>query len=161
MNFREKIISWENLPAWREKIRASGKKLVVTNGCFDLLHLGHVSYLEAGRQLGDILLVGVNGDKSVQELKGPGRPVNCETDRAGVLAALESVGAVCIFSERTAARFLSVARPNIYLKGGDYTLETINQEERQLVESAGGQITIMPMVKGKSTTETLKKIAHL
>ena len=161
MNFREKIISWDNLPAWREKIRASGKKLVVTNGCFDLLHLGHVSYLEAGRQLGDILLVGVNGDKSVQELKGPGRPVNCETDRSGVLAALESVGAVCIFSERTASRFLSVARPNIYLKGGDYTLETINQEERQLVESAGGQIRIMPIVKGKSTTELLKKIAHL
>ena len=78
-----------------------------------------------------------------------------------MVAALESVGAVCIFSERTAARFLSVARPNIYLKGGDYTLGTINQEERRLVESAGGQITIMPMVKGKSTTELLKKIARL
>ena len=161
MNFREKVISWDNLPAWREKIRASGKKLVVTNGCFDLLHLGHVSYLEAGRQLGDILLVGVNGDKSVQELKGPGRPVNCETDRAGVVAALESVGAVCIFSERTASRFLSIVHPDVYLKGGDYTLETINQEERQLVESAGGQIRIMPIVKGKSTTEVLKKITQL
>jgi rfaE bifunctional protein nucleotidyltransferase chain/domain len=161
VNFREKIISWDDLPAWRQKIQASGKKLVVTNGCFDLLHLGHVSYLEAGRKLGDILLVGVNGDKSVQELKGPGRPVNCETDRAAVLAALESVGAVCIFSERTASRFLSVAQPDTYLKGGDYTLETINQEERRLVESAGGRITIMPIVKGRSTTELLKKIAQL
>jgi rfaE bifunctional protein nucleotidyltransferase chain/domain len=161
VNFREKIISWDNLPAWREKIRATGKKLVVTNGCFDLLHLGHVSYLEAGRQLGDILLVGVNGDQSVYELKGPGRPVNCETDRAAVLAALESVGAVCIFDERTASRFLSVAQPDIYLKGGDYTLETINQEERQVVEGAGGRITIMPIVKGKSTTELLRKIARL
>jgi rfaE bifunctional protein nucleotidyltransferase chain/domain len=161
VNFWEKIISWDNLPAWRQKIRMSGKKLVVTNGCFDLLHLGHVTYLEAGRQLGDILLVGVNGDKSVQELKGPGRPVNCETDRAGVLAALESVGAVCIFSERTASRFLFVAQPDIYLKGGDYTLESINQEERGVVESAGGRITIMPIVKGRSTTELLKKIAQL
>ena len=161
VNFREKIISWANLPAWREKIRASGKKLVVTNGCFDLLHLGHVTYLEAGRQLGDILLVGLNGDNSVQELKGPGRPVNCETDRAGVLAALESVGAVCIFSERAACRFLSVAQPDIYLKGGDYTLETINQEERRLVESTGGKVTIMPIVKGRSTTDMLKKIARL
>jgi len=161
VNFREKVISWDDLAAWREKIRASGMKLVVTNGCFDLLHLGHVTYLEAGRQLGDILLVGVNGDKSVQELKGPGRPVNCETDRAGVLAALESVGAVCIFNERSATRFLSVARPDVYLKGGDYTLETINQEERRAVESGGGQVTIMPIVKGKSTTELLKKIAQL
>jgi rfaE bifunctional protein nucleotidyltransferase chain/domain len=161
VNFREKIISWDSLPGWREKVRASGKRLVVTNGCFDLLHLGHVTYLEAGRQLGDILLVGVNGDKSVQELKGPGRPVNCESDRAAVLAALESVGAVCIFSERTASRFLAVAQPDIYLKGGDYTIETINQEERRLVESTGGKVTIMPIVKGRSTTEVLKKIARL
>jgi D-glycero-beta-D-manno-heptose 1-phosphate adenylyltransferase len=161
VNFGHKILSLEELPAWRKAVRASGKKLVVTNGCFDLLHLGHVTYLEAGRNLGDALLIGMNGDKSVQELKGPGRPLNCEADRAGVLAALESVDAVCIFNERTAAQFLSIAQPDIYLKGGDYTLETINQEERRLVEKHGGRVAIMPVVPGKSTTRLLKKIAEL
>jgi rfaE bifunctional protein nucleotidyltransferase chain/domain len=161
VNFREKILTWDNLAEWRKGVRASGKKLVVTNGCFDLLHLGHVSYLEAGRNLGDLLLVGVNGDRSVQELKGPGRPVNCESDRASVLAALESVAGVCIFNERSASRFLSVAEPDIYLKGGDYTLETINQEERRVVEGAGGRVTIMPIVPGKSTTELLRRISQL
>jgi rfaE bifunctional protein nucleotidyltransferase chain/domain len=161
VNFREKIISWEKLPAWRAALRASGKRLVVTNGCFDLLHLGHVTYLESGRNLGDSLLVGLNGNESVSQLKGPGRPVNSEMDRAAVLAALESVDAVCIFSERTATRFLSVARPDIYLKGGDYTLETINEEERRTVEQAGGRIVILPFVPGKSTTDLLKKISRL
>ena len=161
MNFREKILPLDKLPEWRQKIRAEGKRLVVTNGCFDLLHLGHVSYLEAGRQLGDVLLVGVNGDKSVQELKGPGRPVNCEGDRAAVLAALESVSAICVFQERTALKFLALAQPDIYLKGGDYTVETINQEERRLVESTGGQVHIMPVIKGRSTTALLNKIASL
>ena len=90
MNFRDKIIAWNDLPAWRKQFRATGKKLVVTNGCFDLLHLGHVTYLENARNFGDALLLGVNGDAGVRELKGPTRPVNSEGDRAGVLAALES-----------------------------------------------------------------------
>ncbi|HTL16338.1 MAG TPA: adenylyltransferase/cytidyltransferase family protein [Patescibacteria group bacterium] len=161
MNFRHKIIPLEKLAEWRKALRISGKKLVVTNGCFDLLHLGHVTYLEAGRNLGDLLLVGLNGDKSVRQLKGEGRPLNCEADRAGVLAALESVDAVCIFNEPTASQFLSIAQPDIYLKGGDYTLETINQEERRLVEKAGGHVEIMPVVAGRSTTGLLKKIASL
>jgi rfaE bifunctional protein nucleotidyltransferase chain/domain len=161
VNFREKIVPLEKLPEWRASMRASGKRLVVTNGCFDLLHLGHVTYLESGRNLGDALLVGLNADESVRQLKGAGRPVNCETDRAAVLAALESVDGVCIFTERTATRFLSVARPDIYLKGGDYTLETINQDERRTVEQAGGQIVIIPFVPGKSTTELLQKISRL
>lgn len=161
VNFREKIVSWEQLPQWRSSLRASGRRLVVTNGCFDLLHLGHVTYLESGRNLGDALLVGLNSDVSVGQLKGEGRPVNCENDRAAVLAALESVNGVCIFAERTATRFLSVAQPDIYLKGGDYTVETLNQEERQVVEKAGGKIVIIPFVPGKSTTELLKKISRL
>jgi rfaE bifunctional protein nucleotidyltransferase chain/domain len=161
VNFRHKIIPLEKLAEWRKALRISGKKLVVTNGCFDLLHLGHVTYLEAGRNLGDLLLVGLNGDKSVRQLKGEGRPLNCEADRAGVLAALESVDAVCIFNEPTASQFLSIAQPDIYLKGGDYTLETINQEERRLVEKAGGHVEIMPVVAGRSTTGLLKKIASL
>jgi rfaE bifunctional protein nucleotidyltransferase chain/domain len=161
VNFHEKIVSWEKLTEWRAEMRARGKKLVVTNGCFDLLHLGHVTYLESGRNLGDALLVGVNSDASVRQLKGQSRPVNCEADRASVLAALESVDGVCIFTDKTATRFLSVAQPDIYLKGGDYTVETLNQEERRTVEQAGGTIMIIPIVPGKSTTELLKKISQL
>lgn len=161
MSFCEKIIAWEDLPAWREQFRATGRKLVVTNGCFDLLHLGHVAYLEQASRQGDALLVGLNGDESVRQLKGADRPVNCESDRAGVLAALESVSAVCIFSEKTASRFLSVAKPDVYVKGGDYTLATLNQEERRLVEQNGGKVVIIPLVPGKSTTALLEKIARL
>ena len=142
-------------------MRASGKKLVVTNGCFDLLHLGHVRYLQAARNQGDALLVGVNADSSVRVLKGPDRPLNSESDRASVLAALESVTAVCIFSESTAARFLTAAQPDIYVKGGDYTLETLNQDERRLIEKEGGKILIIPFVQGKSTSSLLSKIAGL
>jgi rfaE bifunctional protein nucleotidyltransferase chain/domain len=161
VNFREKIISREQLPAWRAAVRASGKKLVVTNGCFDLLHLGHVAYLEAARNHGDALLVGVNADAAVRELKGEGRPVNSESDRAAVLAALQSVDAVCVFTGKTATRFLSEAKPDIYVKGGDYTLETLNQEERRAVESAGGKVVIVPLVPGKSTTALLNRISEL
>ena len=161
MNFHNKLISWDELPAWRAAYRATGRKLVVTNGCFDLLHLGHVTYLESARQEGDALLIGVNGDEGVRQLKGDGRPVNSETDRALVLAALESVQAVCIFADKTATRFLERAQPDIYVKGGDYTLATLNQDERRVVEGAGGRIVIIPFVPGKSTTGTLAKIAKL
>lgn len=161
MNFRQKIVPWPDLPEWRARLRSAGTRLVVTNGCFDLLHIGHVTYLEQARNLGDALLVGLNGDVSVAQLKGAGRPVNGEIERALVLAALESVSAVCIFSEKTAARFLRQAQPDIYVKGGDYTLETIDQEERQLVEQGGGNIKILPVVAGKSTTALLKKISQL
>jgi len=161
VNFRDKIIAWDQLPAWRGQIRARGKKLVVTNGCFDILHLGHVTYLENARQRGDALLIGVNGDAAVRGLKGAGRPVNSETDRASILAALQSVDGVCIFSDTTATKFLAAAQPDIYVKGGDYTLDTLNQDERRAVESAGGKIVLVPFVPGKSTTSLLEKIARL
>jgi len=161
VNFRDKIIAWETLSEWRKKVRAGGKKLVVTNGCFDILHPGHVTYLENARNLGDLLLVGVNGDDAVRELKGAGRPVNSENDRATVLAALESVSAVCIFPEKTATTFLQRAQPDIYAKGGDYTLETLNQDERRAVEAGGGRIHLIPFVPGKSTTTLLEKISKL
>lgn len=161
MNFRDKIISWDNLPQWREALRKSGRKLVATNGCFDLLHLGHVSYLEVARNHGDLLLVGVNGDDGVRQLKGHSRPINAELDRAGVLASLQSVDGVCIFTDKTATRFLALAKPDIYIKGGDYTLETLNQDERRTVEQAGGRIVILPFVPGKSTTAILEKISRL
>lgn len=161
VNFCDKIISWDNLPQWREALRQSGHKLVATNGCFDLLHLGHVSYLEAARNQGDMLLVGVNGDDGVRQLKGPTRPINSEFDRAAVLASLQCVDGVCIFAEKTATRFLAHAKPDIYVKGGDYTLETLNQEERRTVEQAAGRIVILPFVPGKSTTSILEKISRL
>jgi rfaE bifunctional protein nucleotidyltransferase chain/domain len=161
VNFHEKIVAWDKLPEWRAALRASGKRLVVTNGCFDLLHLGHVTYLETARNEGDALLVGVNGDAAVRQLKGPDRPVTPEHDRAAVLAALESVDGVCIFAEPTATRFLAAARPDIYVKGGDYTMDTLNQEERRTVEQAGGRVVIIPFVPGKSTTALLKKISRL
>ena len=154
-------MSWDDLPGWRAELRKSGRKLVVTNGCFDLLHAGHVSYLENARKLGDVLLIGLNGDGGVRQLKGEGRPINSEQDRAVVLAALESVGGVCIFAEPAATRFLAHAQPDIYVKGGDYTLDTLNQDERKTVEKAGGKIVFIPFVPGKSTTATLAKIAKL
>ncbi len=161
VNFRDKIIAWDQLPGWRRQLRAAGRKLVVTNGCFDILHLGHVTYLETARQFGDALLVGVNGDAAVRDLKGKGRPVNSERDRAAVLAALESVSGVCIFPEPTMTKFLAAAQPDIYVKGGDYTLDTLNQDERRAVEAAGGAIKIIPFVPGKSTTSLLEKISRL
>jgi rfaE bifunctional protein nucleotidyltransferase chain/domain len=161
VNFRDKTIAWDELPQWRKSFRASGKKLVVTNGCFDILHLGHVTYLETARNFGGALLVGVNGDAAARQLKGAGRPVNSENDRAAVLAALESVNGVCIFAEKTATKFLADAQPDIYVKGGDYTLETLNQDERRAVENSGGKIVIVPFVPGKSTTSLLEKISRL
>ena len=161
MNFRDKIIPWDALPQWRKTLRGSGKKLVVTNGCFDILHPGHVTYLEKARNFGDALLVGLNGDDATRQLKGPNRPVNSQDERAAVLAALESISGVCIFTETTATRFLERAQPDIYVKGGDYTLETLNQDERRAVDAGCGTIVLVPFVPGKSTTAILEKISRL
>jgi len=161
VSFRDKILPLAALPAWRAELRVQGKKLVATNGCFDILHAGHVTYLEAARQQGDALLVGLNSDGSVRQLKGEGRPVNEETDRAAVLAALQAVDAVCIFPELRATRFLALAQPDIYVKGGDFTLDQLPQEEREVVEKSGGKIITVGFVPGKSTTALLKRIARL
>ena len=161
MRFADKILTLEQLPKWREQMRAAGKRLVVTNGCFDLLHRGHVTYLESARNLGNALLLGLNADASVRELKGSQRPVNSEDDRAMVVASLESVSGVCIFPERTAEKFLALAQPDVYAKGGDYTLESLNQDERRVVERFGGKVVILPVVPGKSTTALLEKISRL
>ena len=161
MNFRNKILSAAASKVWRDELRTSGKKLVVTNGCFDLLHTGHVTYLEAARKLGDALLVGLNGDAGVRELKGEGRPINNENDRAMILSALEMVSAVQIFSEKTASQFLKNVEPDIYVKGGDYALETLNKEERNILEELGAKIIILPIVPGRSTSSTLEKISRL
>ncbi|MFM2082990.1 MAG: hypothetical protein RL380_1681 [Verrucomicrobiota bacterium] len=161
MNFRDKILTAEKLSAWRAALRASGKKLVVTNGCFDILHTGHATYLADARAQGDALLVGVNADASVRANKGPQRPVNDETDRALMLAALASVDGVCVFTERTATNFLKLAQPDVYVKGGDQNLTTVPAEELQAIEQCGGKVVFAPLVKGKSTTALLEKISRL
>jgi D-beta-D-heptose 7-phosphate kinase/D-beta-D-heptose 1-phosphate adenosyltransferase len=158
LNFRGKIVGYSEIEKWRHQFTGK-KRLVVTNGCFDLLHLGHVTYLEQARNLGDMLLVGVNGDAAVRGLKGEGRPINNENDRAAVLAALASVDAVCVFPDVRATNFLALAKPDIYVKGGDYTLDSLDQSERQTVERAGGRIELIPFVPGKSTTGLLKNLA--
>src|SRR5205814_7618050 len=146
-----KIVGLEELSERSKQLRAAGKKLVATNGCFDLLHVGHVRYLQAARALGDALAIGLNGDRSVRELKGAGRPVNNESERAEVLAALECVDFVTIFPEMRATRFIEVARPAIYAKGGDYTPETLDVEERAMMREIGGEVRILPFVHGHST----------
>jgi rfaE bifunctional protein nucleotidyltransferase chain/domain len=141
-----------------EQLRRNGKKIVATNGCFDLLHVGHVRYLEAARAQGDVLVVGVNGDQSVHELKGTGRPINNERDRANVLAALESVDLVTIFPELRATRFIELAAPDVYVKGGDYTSETLDAEERAALQKNGSKIEILPFEKGYSTSGMLERL---
>jgi rfaE bifunctional protein nucleotidyltransferase chain/domain len=161
MNFRDKLVAQEKLREWRQAQRAAGRSVVATNGCFDVLHVGHASYLEAARNLGDLLIVGLTNDASVRELKGPGRPVNSESDRALMLAALQSVDAVCLFAEPDARKFLEAAQPDVYVKGGDYTIDTINQDERRFLEQMGCRIALLPAVPGKSTTALLERISRL
>jgi len=156
-----KIVDLEELSDRCEKLRAAGKKLVATNGCFDLLHLGHVRYLQAARALGDFLAVGLNSDRSVRQLKGGGRPIMTETDRAEVLAALGCVDLVTIFPEMRATRFLVAARPAIYVKGGDYTSETLNEEERVALKQIGAEIRLIPFEPGYSTSQLLEQIRKI
>ena len=139
MNFREKILTAETLPAWREALRAEGRALAVTNGCFDILHAGHVNYLQAARNEADALLVGLNSDCSVRELKGDDRPIHTEADRAAVVAALESVDAVFVFDELRATAFLQLAAPDVYIKGGNYSVDELPAEERAVVDSLAGR----------------------
>jgi rfaE bifunctional protein nucleotidyltransferase chain/domain len=157
---RHKIVDINELANCAKALREAGKKLVVTNGCFDLLHVGHVRYLQAARSLGDALAVGVNGDQSVRELKGANRPINNEHDRAEVLAALECVDFVTIFLEVRATRLLELVRPAVYAKGGDYTAATLNPEERAILEKIGAEVRIIPFEKGYSTSGLLEKLRH-
>jgi D-glycero-beta-D-manno-heptose 1-phosphate adenylyltransferase len=153
-----KIVDLEELPDRSEKLRAAGKKLVATNGCFDLLHVGHVRYLQAARALGDFLAVGLNSDHSVRELKGSGRPIMTESDRAEVLAALECVDLVTIFPQVRATEFIAAVRPAVYVKGGDYTSETLDEEERAILKEIDAEIRLIPFEVGFSTSGLLKKL---
>jgi rfaE bifunctional protein nucleotidyltransferase chain/domain len=135
-----------------------GKTIVFTNGCFDILHAGHVRYLAAAKQLGDILVVGLNGDASVRELKGEGRPVNSQEDRAEVMAALEAVNFVIIFGEKRVDNLLRQVRPGVYAKGGDYTVNSLDPDEMAALKEIGAKIEILPWVPGKSTSKLVEAI---
>lgn len=136
--------------------KAAGKTLVFTNGCFDIIHAGHVRYLAEARKLGDCLIVGLNSDRSVKELKGPTRPINHQDDRAEVIAALAAVDYVVIFDERTAETLISEIKPDIYVKGGDYCIADI--PEAHVVANNGGKTVLIPEVPGRSSTNMIKKI---
>lgn len=137
-------------------VRAQNKTIVTTNGCFDLLHAGHVRYLKQAKELGDILVVCLNSDKSVRRLKGPTRPLNPEEDRAEVLAGLASVDYVIIFEEDTPSAILGRIKPDIHVKGGDYTEDTL--PEAETVRSGGGRVIFIPLVEGRSTTNIIKRM---
>lgn len=141
-----------------EHLQREGKRVVWTNGCFDILHVGHITYLNRARQEGDVLVVGLNSDASVRALKGPERPVVSERERAIVMGALACVDYLVIFSEPTPLTLLQALKPDVYAKGGDYTIDTIVQEERRAVESYGGRIAIIPGVEGRSTTSLIARI---
>ena len=137
-------------------LRTVGKRIVFTNGCFDILHVGHVRYLNQARELGDLLVVGLNTDESVRVLKGVSRPVNIAEDRAEVLTALRAVDYVVLFGERTAEDLISSLQPDIYVKGGDYALADL--PEAKAVSSYGGKTLILPLVPDRSTTRVLERI---
>lgn len=146
----------EALGEYIEGLRKQGKTIVTTNGCFDILHVGHVRILKQAKSLGDVLVVGINSDASVRDLKGPERPINNQDDRAEVLASLECVDVVSIFTEGTPVEFIKVVKPDIHVKGADYKPQDL--EETPVVESLGGRIEILPLVPQKSTTSLVQKI---
>lgn len=156
----EKVAQWEWLLARRAEWKTAGKVLVWTNGCFDLVHVGHVRSLQAARELGDILVVGVNSDASVRQLKGPARPIIAQAERAELLAALECVDAVIIFDEQTPEASLSKLKPDIHCKGADYAPPHGKPvPEARVVESYGGQVRFLPLVPATSTSMIIDRIA--
>ena len=159
-NTADKIISREEAVRWVRELQGHGLKVVFTNGCFDLLHPGHVAYLEEARSLGDALLVAVNTDASARRLqKGEGRPVNPEADRVRMLAALAAVDRVVLFAEDTPLQIITALQPDILVKGGDYRLEEV--AGREVVLARGGQVLILPFQTGYSTSRLLERLRLL
>ena len=154
----EKLLSQDELLGVREGLRAAGKSVVFTNGVFDLLHVGHVRYLAAARALGDALVVAVNSDRTVRELKGPGRPIVNEHERAEILAALRQVNFVTIFDDVSPRKLIASLLPDVLVKGGDYALDEIHGREE--VEAAGGRVVSLPFVAGASTTNILERMSQ-
>ena len=167
---RQKIRTPEELFAILQRRQAAGERGVFTNGCFDLLHLGHVRYLQEARSLGDFLVLGLNSDESTRRLKGPGRPLVPEMERAEILAALTSLDYVTIFSEPTASVLVDLLRPALYVKGGDYANtqgaqgiipDVSRLPEAAVVQAYGGEVRLIPYLPHHSTTELIAKIKRL
>jgi rfaE bifunctional protein nucleotidyltransferase chain/domain len=153
---KEKIKERENLRRILEDLRKEGKRIVFTNGCFDLLHAGHVRYLKQARALGDILVVGINSDPSVRGLKGPLRPILPLGERAEILSSLECVDFITVFDEPTPLEVISLLKPHVLVKGGDWTKEAIVGKE--VVEGSGGKVVILPFVQGASTSNLIETV---
>jgi D-beta-D-heptose 7-phosphate kinase/D-beta-D-heptose 1-phosphate adenosyltransferase len=152
----EKILSREDLVAERARLRAAGERLVFTNGVFDLLHVGHVRYLAQARALGDVLVVAINSDRTVWELKGDGRPIINENERAEILAALRQVTYVTVFDDVSPRSLIAALLPDVLVKGGDYALDEIHGREE--VEAAGGKVVSLPFIEGASTSKIIKRM---
>lgn len=153
-----KLLDLPAAVAWREARRREGRRVVLTNGVFDLLHTGHLYYLQQARRRGDALVVALNADESVRALKGPARPVQTEEQRAYALAALACVDAVVIFHAPRLTAEIRALQPDVYTKAGDYTLEKLNPEERGALEAVGARIEFMPFLPGFSTTQLIARI---
>ncbi len=153
-----KVLTIEELVEELIPLKQKNKIIVTTNGCFDILHVGHVRYLQKSAELGDILIVCLNSDNSVKKLKGPTRPLNNENDRAEILAALACVDYVVIFDEQTPVNYLEKIKPNIHTKGGDYNAD--NLPETKVIRDNGGRLEFISFVEGKSTTGLLNKISN-
>lgn len=151
-----KVIEKDKVEDLISILKKQNKKIVATNGCFDILHVGHVRYLKKSKSFGDVLILGLNSDKSVRELKGEGRPINNENDRAEVLCALECVDYVVLFDEKSPKDLLAQIKPNVYTKGADYTLKTL--PEADVILKNGGWVEFIDFVEGKSTTKIIDKI---
>ena len=153
MKAKNKIMTRAKLAAFVKKAKAEGKKIVFTNGCFDILHAGHVSSIEFAKSKGDILILGLNTDSSIKRLKGPNRPINKQADRALVVAALGAVDAVCLFSQNTPLELIKLVKPDVLVKGADY-------KNKEIVGSQfAGKVVLFPLVKGRSTTNLINKIS--
>jgi len=158
-DMRQKVLSLSEAVAWAEHHRHGGSKMVFTNGVFDILHPGHIRYLQEARREGDALIVGVNSDRSVRAIKGPGRPINPEHERAELIAALSSVNAVVIFDEDDPHQIISRLQPDVLAKGADWAADRIIG--RDLVEARGGRLVRIPLAEGYSTSDIIKKIQGL
>ena len=160
-NPQAKILTLDAAVSWRAALRGAGADLVITNGCFDLLQRGHCEHLYGARRLGDALLVLLHSDASVRGLKGPERPINLEIDRAYVLASLRAVSAVVIFSGRRCATELAALSPDVYTKGGDYTLETLDESEYAALRACDARIEFFPRARPYSTSALVARSGHL
>lgn len=154
----DKLKSPEELAQICEELRAQGKRIVWTNGCFDILHTGHITYLQRSRRAGDVLVLGINSDRSVRAIKGPERPINDEAERSIILSALSCIDYIVVFDDDSPIELVKTLQPQIYAKGGDYTIDTIDQDERRAVEAYGGEIYLVPGVEGRSTTALVTQI---